>query len=202
MSDVKNFVSVTDRSTKAILSASGSLGKVVAELQTLAGSADTISQEIQFRQGELDIINGQYDQKLAEAQADLRIKVLNNEDKVLETLLKARGLVTVVPAELSQLRTDLAVAQDATEDAVNSAVNAARTEGDRALRSALANQEANHKVAIATLEANSSAKDQKITFLTEQVEELRKTVTAERETRLEIAKADSQRQGVVVNNGK
>lgn len=202
MSDVKNFVSVTDRSTKAIVSASGSLGKVVAELQTLAGSADVIAQEIQFRQGELDNINGQFDQKFAEAQADLRIKVLGNEDKVLDGLLKARGLVTIAPNELGDLRYNLEAALSSTEDAVSAAVSAARVEADRGLRSALAAQEANHKVAIATLEANSSAKDQKITFLTEQVEELRKTVTAERETRLEIAKADSQRQGVVVNNGK
>ena len=39
-------------------------------------------------------------------------------------------------------------------------------------------------------------------MLTEQLEAARGDLKAERETRLEIAKADANRQGVVVNTGK
>lgn len=202
MSDVKNFVSVTDRSVKAIGTASSSLTKVVAELQALAGSSEAIAQEIQFRQNELDSVNVQYDQKVAEAASDLRIRVLNNEDKVLEGLLKARGLVTIAPAELNQLKDDLSTALDATDTAVETAVSAARREGDISKHAALSSQEAGHKVAIAELTANSKAKDDRITMLTEQLEAARSDLKAERETRLAIAQADAQRQGVVVNNGK
>ncbi|WJN64620.1 hypothetical protein Erwinia_phage_Pastis_00069 [Erwinia phage Pastis] len=202
MSDVKNFVSVTDRSTKAIATATGNLAKVVAELNTLASSSEQIAEEIQLRQGELNNINADFDQKFAEAQAALKIKVLGNEDKVLADLLKARGLVTIDPTELQTLRDTLATAQQSNEQAISDAVAVAERNGQTALRAALATQEANHKVAIATLEANSSAKDDRISMLSEQLEAARGDLKAERETRLAIAQAESQRQGVVVNAGK
>ena len=202
MSDVKNFVSVTDRSTKAITTAVGNLSKVATELQTLAQSSEAIAQEIQFRQGELNQINTDFDQKLAEAKADLRIKVLDNEDKVLEQLLKARGLTTIAPSELAQLKSNLEEAEASNDEAIRAAVEQANTTASNELRARLAQQASEHKVAIAELNANGSAKDQKIAFLTEQVEELRKTVTAERETRVKIAEAEAQRAGVTINQGK
>lgn len=122
MSDVKTFNAVTDRSTKAIVTATTGLGKVVAELQNLAGSSEQIAQEIQFRQNELDGINADFDQKFAEAQAALKIKVLGNEDKVLGELLKARGLVTIAPGELDTLRDNLIAAEQGQEDAIAQAV--------------------------------------------------------------------------------
>lgn len=202
MSDVKNFVSVTDRSTKAINTAAASLSKVVAELSTLTSSSELIAEEIQLRQGELNNINADFEQKFAEAQAALKIKVLGNEDSVLASILKARGLVTITPFELDTLRTDLATAEQSNETAVADAVAAAERAGKIALNSALSQQESQHKVAIATLEANSSAKDDRIAMLTEQLEAARSDLKAERETRLAIAQAESQRQGVVVNAGK
>ncbi len=202
MTDVKTFNAATDRSTKAIVTAATGLGKVVAELQTLANASEQVAQEIQFRQNELDGINAEFDQKFAEAQAGLKIKVLGNEDKVLGDLLKARGLVSIDPLELSNLRGDLHNAQQANEQAVADAVATAERNGQNALRAALAAQESNHKVAIATLEANSAAKDDRISMLTEQLSSAKDDLRAERETRLEIAKAESGRQGVVVNAGK
>lgn len=202
MTDVKNFVSVTDRSTKAIGTATTGLSKVVTELQALAGSSEQIAQEIQFRQGELDNVNAQYDQKVAEAEAGLRIRVLNNEDKVLEGLLKARGLVTITPLELGDLRHDLEAALSNNDQAVAAAVEAAVRDASREKHAALNALESQHKVAIAELNANASARNEKISFLESQVATLQQQIKDERETRLEIAKADAQRQGVVVNNGK
>lgn len=46
------------------------------------------------------------------------------------------------------------------------------------------------------------SKDERITFLTGEIAALRGQIEAERNTRLEIAKADAGRQGVVVNAGK
>ncbi|MEP9097471.1 hypothetical protein ABKU24_21235 (plasmid) [Enterobacter hormaechei] len=55
---------------------------------------------------------------------------------------------------------------------------------------------------MAELNANSKAKDNRIEFLEAQVTQLQGEVKAERDTRLEIAKAESNRQGVTVNTGK
>lgn len=202
MTDVKTFNAATDRSTKAIVTAATGLGKVVAELQTLANASEQVAQEIQFRQNELDGINAEFDQKFAEAQAGLKIKVLGNEDKVLGDLLKARGLVSIDPTEVQTLRDELYNAQTGNSQAIEDAVSQAQSNAARELNARLATQTAEHKVQIAELNANAGAKDQKITFLESQVAELRKQIDAERETRLAIAQAESGRQGVVVNAGK
>lgn len=202
MSEVKNFVTVTERSTKAMLSASANLTKTIAELTTLANTSEQIAQEIGFRQNELSQVEADYDQKLAEAKADLRIKVLNNEDQVLGNLLKARGLVTIEPGELDNLRDSLTAAEHSQEDAIAAAVQQAVAQANREMQARLSQQESQHKVAIAELTANSKAKDDRVTMLTEQLDAARSDLKAERETRLAIAQAESQRQGVVVNAGK
>ena len=202
MTDVKTFNAATDRSTKAIVTATTGLGKVVAERQTLANASEQVAQEIQFRQNELDGINAEFDQKFAEAQAGLKIKVLGNEDKVLGDLLNARGLVSIDPTEVQTLRDELYNAQTGNSQAIEDAVSQAQSNAARELNARLATQTAEHKVQIAELNANAGAKDQKITFLESQVAELRKQIDAERETRLAIAQAESGRQGVVVNAGK
>lgn len=202
MSDVKNFVSITDRSTKAIATATGNLSKVITELNVLASSSSEIAEEIQHRQNELSQINTDFDLRFAEAQADLKVKVLGNEEKVLEGLLKSRGLVTIAPAELTQVRDALTTAEAATESAVHTAVENVRAELNRDLHSRLGQLQSEHKVAVAELTANSKAKDDRIAMLTEQLEAARGDLKAERETRLAIAQAESNRQGVTVNTGK
>lgn len=202
MSDTKTVVSVTERATKAVTAAAGNLSKVVLELQTLAEGSEQISQEIQFKQKELSQIETQYDEKLAEAKSALKIKTLENEDAVVNNILRARGLISINPTEVAQLRDNLAVALDSNEDAVNSAVAQARSEAARELQARLSSQDSTHKIAVAELNAGNTAKDNRIKDLEAQVTELRDQIKAERDTRLEIAKADAQRAAVVVQTGK
>lgn len=202
MSDSKTVISVTERATKAVATAATGLSKVVADLQSLAEGSERISQEIQFKQQELGNIEAQFNEKLAEEKSKLKIKVLENEDGVLNALLKARGLVAIEPGVVDGLRNELAVAQDSNEDAINAAVAAAERSAAIQLNSVKSNLESAHKVAIAELNANTKADKDRIAMLTEQLEAARADLKAERETRLEIAKADANRQGVVVNTGK
>lgn len=64
-------------------------------------------------------------------------------------------------------------------------------------------KDSDHKVEIASLKANATAAQERITFLTAELAQARAQVEADRTARVEIAKAEAQRQGVVVNaNGK
>lgn len=202
MSDSKTVISVTERATKAVATAATGLSKVVADLQSLAEGSERISQEIQFKQQELGNIEAMFNEKLAEEKSKLKIKVLENEDAVLNSLLKSRGLVAIEPSVVDDLRRELAVAQDSNEDAINTAVAAAERSAAIQLNAVKSNLESTHKVAIAELNANTKADKDRIAMLTEQLEAARGDLKAERETRLEIAKADANRQGVVVNTGK
>ncbi|MBL5840880.1 hypothetical protein I4U30_21675 [Enterobacter asburiae] len=202
MSDSKTVISVTERATKAVATAATGLSKVVADLQSLAEGSERISQEIQFKQQELGNIEAQFNEKLAEEKSKLKIKVLENEDGVLNALLKARGLVAIEPGVVDGLRHELSVAMDSNEDAITAAVDAAKRSAAIELNAVKSNLESAHKVAIAELNANTKADKDRIAMLTEQLEAARADLKAERETRLEIAKADANRQGVVVNTGK
>lgn len=202
MSEVKKVITVTDRSTKALNTAANGLAKVVADLQGLADNSAALAIDIEFKQNDLDNLNQQFDTRFREASAELKLKVIEDEDKVLNSILKARGLTTITPVELNAIRSELEVAQrDLTEE-----LAAAKSEGERTASISFQAQKAalvsDHKVAIAQYEANAKASDQRIEFLESQNSDLKEQIAAERETRLEIARAEAQRQGVVVNNGK
>lgn len=202
MSEVKKVITVADRSTKALVTATAGLAKVAAELAALSENSVSLSQEIEFRQSELDNVNAQFDTRLREANAELKLKVIEDEDKVLATLLKARGLVTIVPADLSALQSKLAHAERDLETELAEATAAGKTSAAIAFNAEKASLVAEHRVTLAQHEANARSAADRITFLTEQNTSLKDQITAERETRLEIAKAESQRAGVTVNNAK
>lgn len=202
MSEVKKVITVTDRSTKALATAATGLTKVVAELQGLADNAAALSVDIEFKQNDLDNLNQQFDTRFREATAELKLRVIEDEDKVLAAILKARGLVTIAPNELSVLRSDLATALDSNEDALAEAKAAGERAAAISYNAQKAALESNHRVAIAQFEANEKSYEQRVAFLEDQNKDLKGQITAERETRLEIARADAQRQGVTVNNGK
>lgn len=202
MSEVKKVITVADRSTKAMTAAAAGLAKVASDLQTLADTSASLAQEIEFKQSDLDNLSSQFDTRFREATAELKLKVIEDEDKVLASILKARGLVTIAPTELTDLQKQLQVAQrDLTDE-----LAAATAEGHRTAaishNAAKSTLEAEHRVTLAQHEANARSAQDRIAFLTEQNESLKGQITAERETRLEIAKADASRQGVTVNNGK
>ena len=202
MSEIKKVITIADRSTKSLVTAAAGLSKVAAELQSLAESSTHLSQEIEFKQSELDNLGSQFDSKFREQTAELRLRVLENEDKVLEGILRARGLVTITPVELDTLRRDLAQSQVSINESLTAAREEGRNEAVTELKIKLSSIEANHRIEIAELNANSKAKDRRIADLEMQVAGLNKQIDAERETRLAIAQAESARQGVVINTGK
>lgn len=202
MSEVKKVITVTDRSTKALNTAATGLVKITQDLSAIAEQAVSLATDIEYKQNDLDNLNQQFDTKFREASAELKLKVIEDEDKVLGTLLKSRSLVTIDPKELATLRSDLAVAQDTNEDALAEAKSAGERSAAIAFNAQKSAIESNHRVAIAQFEANEKSFEQRIAFLEEQNKDLKGQITAERETRLEIARADAQRQGVTVNNGK
>lgn len=202
MSEVQKVITVADRSTKSLIKATGDLGKVVSEIQGLAQSSVLLSEEIEFKQSELVNLTSQFDAQYREQTTELRLKVIENEDGVLAGLMKSRGYAVITGGELNQLKSDLQSSQSDNTEALASA----KEEGARSARAEMQNKlnqlTSDHRVEIAELNADSKAKDSRIEFLEEQNESLKEQIAAERETRLEIAKADAGRQGVTVNTGK
>ena len=91
MSEVKKVITVAERSTKALVKVVADSQKVLAELASMADSNVILAEEIEFKQGQLADIENQIASTEREAKAQLRLRVIENEDKVLADLMKARG---------------------------------------------------------------------------------------------------------------
>ncbi|QZY83033.1 hypothetical protein K7H21_28325 (plasmid) [Klebsiella sp. CTHL.F3a] len=202
MSEVKKVITVAERSTKALVKVVADGQKMFSELAGLANSTVTLTEEIEFKQGQLVDIDNQIAATEREAKAQLRLRVIENEDKVLAELMRSRDYAVISHADLDALNSDLAAAKTDNDFAVSEAREAGYQAA--AAKFGAENRElaSQHKVELAEHKAQATAKNQRISDLEAQVTELRDQITAERNTRLEIARADAGRQGVVVNAGK
>ncbi len=202
MSEVKKLITASDRSTKALSVAIAGLGKVASDLSSLGDITIKLADEIEFKQSQLDHLNVEFDNKFREATAELRLRVKEDSRAVLDELLAHFNMGAISASDLSALHNQvIALTSDYTGQLAD-AESAGFRKGAAEFQTKLKDAEANHRIAIAELNAKSNAKDDKIQLLEEQLKEAREQNTAERETRLAIAQAESQRQGVVVNTSK
>lgn len=202
MSETKKVITVADRSTKALAVATTGLAKIASDLSALSESTVKLADDIEFKQSQLDNLNVEFDNKFRESAAQLRLRVLEDEDGVLIDLLQKRGLAHVKVSILNELENNLETALADNSQAVAEAEANGFRKGAAEFQQKLKDAEAAHRIQTAELTAKSNAKDDRIALLLEQLEEARGQIKAERETRLAIAEADSKRQGVVLNTGK
>lgn len=202
MSETKKVITVADRSTKALVVATTGLAKIASDLSALSESTVKLADDIEFKQSQLDNLNVEFDNKFRESAAQLRLRVLEDEDGVLINLLQSRGLAHVKVSVLNELESNLENALADNSQAVAEAEANGFRKGAAEFQQKLKDAEAAHRIQTAELTAKSNAKDDRIALLLEQLEEARGQIKAERETRLAIAEADSKRQGVVLNTGK
>jgi len=200
--EVKKTLTVVDRSTKALIAAADTVQKAITDLNTIANVSVALAQEIEFKQSELNALSDQFTTKEREQVAELRLRVLENEDKVFDELLKSRKLVAVAPVIISDLQTELASTKAGVDAAIAEAVKAAEIRVSSACQAQLAAKEAAHNVESATLRANTTAQAERNGFLSAQIAQLQAEIQKERDARVAIAQADAAKQGVIVNAGK
>ena len=200
--EVKKTLTVVDRSTKALVTAADSVAKVIVDLNAVTAIAVNLSQDIEFKQSELNALSEQYASKEREEAADLRLRVKENEEKVLAELLKSRGVVAVPPAQIKDLENMLAQSQASNEIAVAAAVKEAEARVSASFQARIAAANSDHKVETATLSATNGSLAERNVFLTAQINQLQAEIQKERDARVKIAEAESKQQGVVVNAGK
>ena len=202
MSEVKKAATAIDRATKAAAKVAADAVKAANDLQAVVNAAAAQTVQMEDAQAKLDALDQEYSDKQRLAAAELNIRVSENEQKVMRELMKKNGM-----AEISQA--DLHIKERSSMDAIDSALR----ENER-IKADFLNQakaefnlqvgklQSDHAVQMAQTKADLEAKDSKIAFLQSQLSYAQAQVEAERSTRLEVAKAEAQRQGVVVNAGK
>lgn len=196
------LITTADRSVKTLQAAIAQLLKTSTELSALGVIVETQSADIQQNDSRLANIDAEFELKQRTAAANLNVAVLENEELVMKSLMGKRNLAHITADELTNLAKELQTAKADNQAAIDAAVAAATKEAAIAANSQIASLKNAHAVETATLKAEAVSKDERITFLTGEIAALRSQIEAERQTRLEIAKADAGRQGVVVNAGK
>ncbi len=198
----KPKVSPVSQANKNLLKLTKDLTNVAQNLETLAATSVELTDEIELQQSELDELKESKEIELRKANAELDLKVLENEDRVLGLLMGKRSLARVTELELETLTTELETVKSDNEDAVKKAVGTAinllttKHEGEmKALK-------AEHDVDTAEKVAEIKSQNMQIEFLEKQITTLIATATLEREAKVSIAEADSKKSGTVINNGK
>lgn len=196
------LITTADRSVKAITAATAGLAKVVADLTTLNAVSESLSADIQQKEGQLSDLTRQLDLDTRRAKAELDVRVAEAEREVLDKLLDKNGLSRIKSTDLSNLLLDLEAARRDVAEKIAAAVQAAESSLHGSYQAKLNRQDSDFKVATAELTAELRAIKECNLFLTQELERVRGDLVAEREARIKIAQTDASRQGVVVNAGK
>lgn len=202
VSGTNTVITVADRSVKAIGAATAGLSKVVAEVLALTATLENLSGDIQQKESQLADLTRQLDLNARNAKAELAVRVAEAETEVLHVLLAKNKLAKVTTDELQKLVDDLQTAKNTAAESIATAVKNAESALHAQYGSKLRSQEADFKVANAELVADLRAVKERNQFLTDELVKARQDLTAERDARIQIAKAEAGRQGVVVNAGK
>ena len=200
--ETKKALTAVDRSTKTLAATVESVQKVVVDLASVASLAASLATDIEFKQSELEALEGQFTVKQRELTAELNLKVKEDADKVLEGLLKDRGLMTVVPTEYYSIQSQVRTLQEGNADDVAAAVKEAEKATTIKHQAELAALKSAQQVEVASIKASEASLRDRIAFYETQVSQLQEEIRAERNSRIEIAKAEAQKQGVTVNTGK
>ena len=171
-------------------------------LNGLRDELDALKEQISVANIQLSELKNDHATQVRENAIELNIAVRVNESRVLNIILAKRGLVSVDKTDLDVLTNRANTAERDIQAEIDKAVHDAVTAKAMDYGNRMLSLIRDHEVQIAQLNANSSADAKRIQQLEAQVESLETKAQAELHARIEIAKADSNKQGVTVNTGK
>lgn len=193
---------IIDRSAKGLNTALTAVQKALSDMGTIAAHSEALAMQIEDKQLELAAIQAEVAHARRTADAELKLQVLEDARKVFDELTERLGFAKVTKGELEVMSQKLTHAQRDYSDEVAKIREDEQAKYHAATRSQIAVVENKHAVEIAQKDADLVAKTKEIGFLQSQLAYLQKQIDDERATRLQIAQAESSKQGVVVNAGK
>lgn len=186
---VKKFDTATDKSTKALVTATNNLNKVLGDLGAQVELVDVLSEEIQVKQGQRDNLDKELGIKVREHEAELALQCRENEEALTTTLLQKSGRADISVDELSTLRNEVEELKESAQSAVETAVASTKRNSEAALSSLKTKLESEHAVQTADLKANISSLEGRVGYLVEQVNTYKQMLDDERQARVTQAEA-------------
>lgn len=204
--EMKKALTQVDRSTKSLTAAQTALTKAAED--TAASLASNIAllaqttQDLEFKQSELTNLGQELAAKERENAAELALRVKENEDKVLTTLMTARKLATITTVDLALLDKEVVALRKGQETELAAAVKATKEAADADKAAALQTQTLQNNTIIAEYKAKAINDNSKIEFLEQQIVALRKDAEDNRKAQVEIEQARAKSAGVTIQNSK
>lgn len=165
------------------------LAKIVAELQSTNDSYEELVQNIEMKQAELDSLENQFKERVREMEADLKIKQKESEKALVMQVLNSRGEVAISSDELKSLRDEASNLRDNFDKSVKSESEKAVAIVSNRHQSELKQKDLEHKASTATMEAQLQTAKDSLSALNRQVEDYKAQITADRDARVEEARA-------------
>lgn len=204
--EMKKALTQVDRSTKSLTAAQTALTKAAED--TAASLASNIAllaqttQDLEFKQSELTNLGQELTAKERENAAELALRVKENEDKVLTTLMTARKLATITAVDLALLDKEVVALRKGQETELAAAVKATKEAAEADKTAALQTQTLQNNTIIAEYKAKAINDNSKIEFLEQQIVALRKDAEDNRKAQVEIEQARAKSAGVTIQNSK
>lgn len=189
-------LTATEKATKGLVSAVSGVEKIIDTLPTFQAAVEEINEQIAIKSNKLTDLEKAVESQARENKIELSLKIRENEDEVLDTILEDRGLVTIEPSELSNLED----AATSNEETVKDAVKKAEAIITSSLTSKHEAASEKAELEFQVKEADNRAKIERLTeqvkFLEEQLKSSEDRATAKLEAEIKIAEAGS---GVTIN---
>ena len=197
---------IIDNSTRALAQTGAQIQKMLVALPATIDAQLTSIQENENTladQGNLISANARsIETQVREAGAEIRLQVKEDRESVLTDLLGEFGLTGVAPEKLTELNNRVAEAEQALERAEWHAVKGAVAQAQAKADYELKDVKTSYAVAVAQLNADAKSDATTIALLKGQIEQLQRTIDANREAEITKAEHAAKAQGVVVNAGK
>lgn len=199
MTELAKVLTASDKAAKAMNSAAANLKKTFDGLESFVDVSHVLTSEIEDKQSELNALTQETEDAIRRAKAEMDLRILEDRKGVMLGLMEEFGMAEINHTALAMLQEQVVEAERDISDLVEKEVKAAESKLHSRYNSQIATLEADHRVAVAEKDAAITAKNQEISFMHRQISSLEETVAAERKARVDVANAESQRQGVVVN---
>ena len=195
-----------DNSTRALAQTGAQLQKLLvalpatvdAQLAAIQENANLIADQALEAEANKKAIEAQ----VRDAAAEVRLQVKEDKESVLTDLLGEFGLTGVKPEVIRELSLRAETAEQTLKQAEWHAVDAAVKSANAAAASKLQTVESNHKVEIATLNANATRDADLIAGLKVQVADLQETIRLNREAETARTQALAQSSVTVNTTGR
>lgn len=195
-----------DNSTRALAQTGAQVQKLLAALPATVDAQLAAIQEnanlIADQALEVEANKKAIEAQVRDAAAEVRLQVKEDKESVLTDLLGEFGLTGVKPEVIRELSLRAETAEQTLKQAEWHAVDAAVKSANAAAASKLQTVESNHKVEIATLNANATRDADLIAGLKVQVADLQETIRLNREAETARTQALAQSSVTVNTTGR